>query len=112
MSKANEGKVVIVDGVKGRLMPLVERGPQRRKAAGFEDGEPVTLTLSGIYRKSDGGAQLVSLVIEGPRIGLQEPAPALVPVVANGKTMLSIDPSKITRKTERRSGVDRRKAER
>lgn len=103
----NQGKVVTVDGETGRLIPLVERGPQRRKGAGFEDGEAVTVTLSGIYRKD--GAALVSLVIEGPRRGLQEDAPALVPVVANGKTMLSIDPAQITRKADRRSGAERRK---
>ena len=111
MSKKDEGKVVTVDGVKGRLLTLVVRGPDRRKASGFEDGEAVTVTLAGIYRKG-GDAQLVALVIDGQRLGLQESGPAWVPVVANGKAMLSIDPAQIARKVERRSGVDRRKAPR
>lgn len=109
MSKKDQGKVVTVDGVKGRLMPLIERGPQRRKGAGFGDDEAVTVTLSGIYRKGESAA-LVSLIIDGHVGGLQGGGPTPVPVVANGKTMLSIDPAKITRKTDRRSGVERRKA--
>lgn len=106
MSKADDGKVVTVDGVLGRLIPLVVRGRERRKESGFADGELVEITIAGSYHSEDG----VSLVIQGPRRGLQDDGPALVPVMANKKTMLSIERSQIARKVERRSGQDRRKA--
>lgn len=103
------GKIVTVDGETGRLVPLVVRGAQRRSATSFGDAEEVRITIPGVYQVVD-GTPFVALDLEGPRRALQELVPGMVAVKINGKVMMGIDPSKIKRKTERRSGIERRKA--
>mgnify|MGYP003491325419 CR=1 FL=1 len=106
----DKAQIVEVNGVKGRLIPLTKRGPQRRQiATPFADEEVVTVTLTGVYSAK---GDTVALKIEGQHRGLQEPGPAQVLVTTNGKPVLTVNRDAITRKADRRSGIERRKAER
>lgn len=111
VDEIDKAPIVEVDGVKGRLIPLRVRGLQRRQVAGFADEEQVTVALQGVYKNK--GSATVALTIIGEQRGLQDNNKrVLIPVLVNGKTMLSIEASQIERKAERRSGAERRKVER
>ena len=106
----DKAQIVEVNGVKGRLVPLTNRGLQRRQTdTPFSDGEVVTITMTGIYNTK---GDIVALTIEGQRRGLQEPGPAQVLVTTNNKPVMTINRDTIKRATDRRSGIERRKEQR
>lgn len=94
-----------VAGTKFRLVPLVVRGPERRKVTrAMSAGSEVKVTLVG-EMNADGQISLTKAAMLPPTSGTPEDGTTLL---LDGRPVLTINANRIKR-IERRSGLERRR---